>query len=550
MKNRIIFCIAFIFWTFGVSVFAQDDSRSRQASNAQAQLSLSTAEVSQNIILARSSAEYRVTPGDIYLLTYAAGTNPVSYPILVDSSYRIRVSNLGVVNGAGKTFMQLKNEVENIVTNNYPLSGVQLILTQPAVFRVYVNGEVVTAEEVSAWGLSRLSSLVGKILSDNSSSSGKNSSDNASSGRYLSDSLSSAGIIVFDNSSSAGRNSSDTLSSAGISLTDYSSIRDISIKSSNGQTRVYDLFKAQRYGDITQDPYLRPGDVITFKRIKRVVTVNGAVERPGAYQLLDGENIRELIEIYGRGFTPIADKTRLEMVRLINSKDVAGDKIFLTEADLANNYILEHYDVITVPMITQLQPVMFVEGALINVGITADLAGTTRITVQFSKGDTYASLVRKNTNWFTPVSDTQNAYIIRDNERIPINLNPMLYDSLYRDDFLLQTNDVLVVPFRQYFITVAGSVARPGRYPYIPDRDWEYYVGLAGGFIAERNSFKTVTITDINGKKRKKTDAILPETTITASTNNFLYYFNLYSPVILTAMSIVTTFLSIQALTR
>jgi hypothetical protein len=39
---------------------------------------------------------------------------------------------------------------------------VQLVLTQPAIFRVYVNGEVATAEEVPAWGLSRLSSLIEK----------------------------------------------------------------------------------------------------------------------------------------------------------------------------------------------------------------------------------------------------------------------------------------------------------------------------------------------------------------------------------------------------
>jgi protein involved in polysaccharide export with SLBB domain len=369
-----------------------------------------------------------------------------------------------------------------------------LVLSQPAIFRVYVNGEVNRAGEASAWGLSRLSSLLG------------------------------------DN------------------LTAYSSIRDISIKSSNGQTRVYDLFKAQRYGEMNQDPYLRPGDVITFNRIKRVVTIGGAVERPGTYQLLDGQNINELIEIYGSGFTPIADKTRLEIVRLINSTDIAGSKIFLTENDLTNNYVLEHYDVITVPTISQLQPVMFVEGALIS-EVTSDLVSTTRITVQFNNGDTYASLVRRNANWFTPVSDTQNAYIVRKNERIPINLNPMLYNASYRDDILVQDGDILIIPFRQYFVTVAGSVARPGRYPYIPDRTWEYYIGLAGGFIAERNAFNSVNITDMNGKKRKKTDAVLPETTITASTNHALYYFNLYSPVIVTVLSIFTTFLSIRAIT-
>jgi len=493
MKNRhlLFFMILFLWVCSGVYVSAQSASSQKDAISNSELLS----NVSQEAILARSSADYRVTPGDVYTLTYAAGTTPVTYIVLVDNSYRIRIANLGVVNGAGKTFVQLKNEVENIVANNYPLSGVQLVLSQPAVFRVYVNGEVYTTGEVPAWGLSRLSSLVGG------------------------------------------------------NLTAYSSTRDISVKSSNGQTRAYDLFKAQRYGDISQDPYLRPGDVITINRIKRIVTINGAVERPGAYQLLDGQNLKELIEIYGSGFTPVADKTRLEIVRLTNSADVAGNKIFLTEIDFTNNYILEHYDVIAVPSISQLQPVMFVEGALIN-GITSDLAGTTRITVQFNNGDTYASLVRRNTNWFTPVSDTQNAYVMRKNERIPINLNPMLYSASYRDDILVQDGDILIVPFRQYFVTVAGSVARPGRYPYIPDRDWEYYIGLAGGFIAERNAFNAINITDIHGKKRKKTDAILPETTITASTNHALYYFNMYSPVIVTVLSIITTFLTIQAVTK
>ena len=489
MKNKYLLFIFFPLWVCsGVYVSAQSTS-----SDAISNLDL-LGDVSQQTILARSSTDYRVTPGDVYMLTYAAGTNQVSYIILVDTSYRIRVSNLGVINGAGKTFMQLKNEVEATVTNNYPLSGVQLVLNQPAVFRIYINGEVRTTGEASAWGLSRLSLLAGE------------------------------------------------------NLTAFSSIRDVSVKSSNGQTRVYDLFKAQRYGDVSQDPYLRPGDVITFNRIKRIVTIEGAVERPGTYQLLDGENIKELIAIYGSGFTPIADKTRLEMVRLINSPDVAGNKLFLTEKDLANNYVLEHYDIINVPTISQLQPVMFVEGALIS-EITSDLVVTSRITVPFNNGDTYASLVRRNINWFTPVSDTQNAYIIRKNERIPINLNPMLYNASYSDDILVHDGDVLIVPFRQYFVTVAGSVARPGRYPYIPDRKWEYYIGLAGGFIAERNAFNSVTITDMDGKKRKKTDAVLPETTITASTNHALYYFNLYSPVILTVFSILTTFLSLRAIT-
>jgi len=488
-KSKYIIFILLIFICGGFSVLAQDAGRSfSQQTN-----DVSYTELGQSVMLARSSSEYRVTPGDVYTLAYAAGTNMITYIIAVDSSYRIRVANLGIVNGAGKTFMQLKNEVEAVVANNYPLSGVQLVLTQPAVFKVYVKGEVISAGEIPAWGLSRLSSLTG--------------SDGGS-------------INV---------------------RTSFTSVRDISIRSSNGQTKVYDLFKSQRLGDISQDPYLRPGDEITFNRVKRSVTIAGEVERPGTYQLLDEENINELIEVYGNGFTPVADKTRLEIVRLINSADVAGDKIFLTPGDLEKNYVLENYDRITVPGNAQLQPVIFVEGAVNAQNFTP----SSRLVVPFNKGDTYASVVRKNSGWFTSVSDTQNAYVLRKNQQISMNLNPMLYDASYRDEVFVEENDVLVIPFRQYFVTVAGAVVIPGRYPYIPDRGWEYYIALAGGFIMGRNAAQSVTITDLGGKRMKKTDAITPETIITADTNHGLYYFNQYAPVVTTILSIVSTFLAV-----
>jgi protein involved in polysaccharide export with SLBB domain len=313
--------------------------------------------------------------------------------------------------------------------------------------------------------------------------------------------------------------------------------------------------------DLTGDYGLQHLDTITIpnitelrpaysvNRIERTITISGAVRRPGTYELMPHENLKELIEVYADGFTALADPSRMEMVRLLNSEDIAGDKLFLTENDLANNYPLEHYDAIVVPTIVQLQPVMFVEGA-IGIDIASNLTTTNRVVVQFAVGETYASLVRNHISWFTAVSDTQNAYIVRKGERIPINLNPMLYDAAYRDEVLVQENDVLVIPFRQYFVTVAGAVMNPGRYPYIPDRDWEYYVGLAGGFMPDRNFGQVVTIRDVSGKRLTKRSEIGPETVITASTNQFLFYFNQYAPVITTLFSIATTIISIQLMTR
>jgi len=491
MKSRLFLALALTLLFAEFSAFAQESVSAGETSNDDADLTAASADASRNIMLARSSADYLVTPGDVYTLAYAAGATAVSYIISVDTSYRIRVSNLGIVNGAGKTFMQLKNEVETIVANNYPLSGVQLVLTQPSVFNVFITGEVRVAGEVSTWALSRLSSL-------------------------------------------AGRNS-----------TAFTSIRDVSVRSTNGQTRTYDLFKAQRLGERSQDPYLRPGDVITFNRVKRVVIVNGAVERPGAYQLMDGENLIELINFYGSGFTIVADRTRLEIVRIVNSKEISGDKIFLTENDLVENFALENQDIVSVLPITQLMPVMFVEGAVGRTGASEDTGSSNRFTVRFNIGETYASLVRRNIGWFTEVSDTQNAYLLRKNERIPINLNLALYDASYRGELFVEEDDLLIIPFRQYFVTVAGAVENPGRFPYIPDRDWEYYIGLAGGFIPNRNVRNVITIVDFTGERLNKTDIITPETTITAETNHFLYQFNQWGPVLTTVLSVVSTLLSI-----
>jgi len=98
-------------------------------------------------------------------------------------------------------------------------------------------------------------------------------------------------------------------------------------------------------------------------------------------------------------------------------------------------------------------------------------------------------------------------------------------------------------------VTVSGAVAVPGRYPYIPDRDWSYYINLAGGFDPTRNSFERVTITDLNGKKQDKKSLITPETNIMANNNAFLYYFNQYAPIVTTTLTVITTVFTVIAVT-
>ena len=84
---------------------------------------------------------------------------------------------------------------------------------------------------------------------------------------------------------------------------------------------------------------------------------------------------------------------------------------------------------------------------------------------------------------------------------------------------------------------------------YYEYKTYDYYVGLAGGFNKSMNSGKAVEIIDAEGNKLSKKSEITPETTITAETNSFLFYFNQYAPVVTTILSIISTSLSIMAVT-
>lgn len=495
--KRIIFKILLI-CCFSVNVIAQADIQNLMEESVDKDVILS---VSTNVQEAMSNPEYLVTPGDVYSLSYAAGTVPVSYTIFVDSSYKIRVANLAKVDVKGKTFINLKKEVEDIVSKNYPMSGVQFVLMTPATFTVNITGEVESTVEKKAWALTRVSSVLENVG------------------------------------------------------TEYSSSRYVTIKRADGTVKKCDLFLATRFGDFSQNPYLRPGDVIEIPREGKTVSISGAVERPGTYELKPEENLVDLINYYGNGLTPFSDLSRIEVSKVSTNENVNGEKIYLNVESLENpkisEYVLGKYDSVFINSYEDIMPVVFVEGAILSQDQETKTTGTQltssdKISVQFHPGENYAFFIRRIKNVFTSVSDFESAYIIRKDELLPINLNDILYDATYYSDLYLEENDILTIPFKQFFVSVSGAVLNPGKYPYIPDRDYMYYVNLAGGFDPEKNAREKVSIVDMHGKKKSTEDDILPEFTIMAENNSFTYIFNKYAPVITTVLSLITTFISIH----
>ncbi|MGI5089170.1 polysaccharide export protein [Treponema sp. OMZ 305] len=477
---------------------------------------------------AMANPDYRVLPGDIYQLGYTIGQNAVSYQIVVDSSGIIRVSNLGSVNTNGKTFLAVKKQVETLVSQNYPLSVVQFVLTAPSTFTVTVKGEVNKTTEVKAWGLMRASQAITGLL------------------------------------------------------TDFASNRYLSITGRSGKTIDYDLFQAIRFGDLTQDPYLSPGDVISIPRVKRRVTLSGAVERPGTYELAETETLAQLIDVYGSGYTAGANRTQVKITRTTNTEDGSTkfDSFFVAlSGEPDGNEQLQHLDKVYIDTQKTLRPFVYLDmpldaetraglladnqtgnirGGLSNQttasAINKDSEGkivATTIPIPFNEGDDLISIVRERLPIFTkPWIDVTGAYIFRQGKQIPINLSPLLFDQSYHEIIPIEAEDRLVVPEIKQTVTVDGAVTNPGSYPYTPGRKADFYIALAGGFDYQRNTGGAVVIRDVYGKKLTKDDILGPNTIITAKSNAFMYNFNMYVPLITVTATILTIITSIITLTK
>jgi len=487
-KNRLAFLVLLF---VQIMIFAQDEKEYEQlklpSKNEEKDITTKNYSPLVNADIAMSTPGYLVTAGDVYGLVYSMGGKIINVNLIVDISYNVKILNLATINVNGLTFPQFKKQVEDIIRKNYPLSGAQLLMIKPSVFKVIIKGEVLKAVEVQADALTRLSNVIQN------------------------------------------------------SFTEYSSTRNIEIVSLNGKKRSYDLFMAYRNGDFSQDPFLRPGDTIIINRLNRKVKITGSVERPGTYELLENENLKELIEIYGGGLKEFADISKLTINRNNKTENSPMGNFIRLEKEGIASFILQNRDIINIPDSIEFKPVITLE---FEKREKEEAFSYTEV-IPFTEGADLVSIVRAHRYLFSRTADTKNAYLMRNGKKIYSNFNKIFYDIDYNEKILLESGDAIIIPEIVQKIIVAGAVVKPGAYPYVPGKTYEYYIALAGGFINNQNTFSSVKIQDASGKKMNKKDYILPDSVITASSNAFLYNVMPYLTFIGTIVTIVGGILTI-----
>lgn len=259
--------------------------------------------------------------------------------------------------------------------------------------------------------------------------------------------------------------------------TEYASTRDVRITYENGKTYTFDLFAALRLGQDVQNPYLEPGCTVTFQKAKITVSLSGAVRRPGVYQPQESDTLAYLIQAYSSGLTNKADSSSYMVARYVNGELIMNN----IPAEEAASYKLQFGDAIFVPEKINDLPSVEVQGAV---------AGG-KIYYQFFIGETVEQMEKKLSSSLASDADVKNIVVTRGTK-------------VLSKDATLAEGDVVTVPYLTQYVTVAGAVRTPGKFQYVPGKDMNYYISLAGGFAdnAKKTSAKIyseggVTITEV-----------------------------------------------------
>ena len=426
----------------------------------------------ERLLNAISDPSYPVTPGDTYHVVYLDGLKTVSIDLQVNETYQVVLPGLGRVNGQGFTFQKMSEEIIKLIETYHSYPNPQITFTGVGSFFISVTGEVTGSRTVQAWGLTRLSQVVG-------------------------------------------------------AATPYSSTRYVRITHADGREESYDLYLASRKGVLSEDPLLKSGDVVHLGRAERLVQVDGSIYRSGSYQLVEGDTLASLITTYAGGVIAGGDIQRIRIQRF----DEASNDWIILYADLVNGeaFELEHLDKVYVDMLTPMPQSVKIEGAIASteaantlgsVALTGYVSG--RIFYQIYPGETVKHVFETLSSRLLSISDLENAYIIREGRRIPINLQQILYGVDPNAELLLQNEDEIMIPFSQRFVSVTGGVGRTGMYAYAPNKSPSYYIALAGGPSSDAAFPLSVKVQTPDGKKvAKGEEEVPPESTITVKRDTF-----------------------------
>ena len=122
-------------------------------------------------------------------------------------------------------------------------------------------------------------------------------------------------------------------------LEEYSSLRNIEIKSNNHKSKVVDLYDFLVFGNIDSDINLNHGDTVLINSAEGFYRISGAINRPMFYEFKSGDRLDEIIQ-FSLGAKPDADLDAI-VINIVDEANVITKT--LTVEDSVKNQIKSIY---------------------------------------------------------------------------------------------------------------------------------------------------------------------------------------------------------------
>ncbi len=319
---------------------------------------------------------------------------------------------------------------------------------------------------------------------------------------------------------------------------DEYSLRDITLKRSDGGVQHIDLLKFRVTGDFKYDPYLKNDDVLIFAPAdweRGFFTIDGAVNKPGKFLYVDGDKLSDAI-LLAQGINQAYENvTKAEIDRL--SYD--GNTMNVDTVDINSDYSLKRGDrIIVLAKENQRKEYsVLVLGEVNKPGsypITRDSTTLTEVINKAGGIKSTASLAKARVfsgNTIPLLLEEEYGISIKDKPEIInmqmtsfiVNQEQMMMARLSNlteedtnyfflenqlrvlqngsgidftklDDknseaskYIVKNGDLILLPRKQFAVYVFGQVVHPGLVPYTEGKDYKYYINKAGGMSPYAN---------------------------------------------------------------
>ncbi len=396
---------------------------------------------------------YRLGPGDVLTL-HVRGPISRDVPLEVGPEGSVLIPDDGMVFVAGRTLADVREDVLRRVGRMYRNVQLQLRLSRPRTFRIYLTGRVQTPGPVLANGSFRVA---------------------------------------------------DVLTPA--ELLDGASRRNIEVIHTDGTTEPCDLELFLQTGITTWNPWLRDGDVIQVPTMTRFVYVEGAVARPGRYELGQRDSVRTLLRLAG-DLLPAAEMERMLLVRFVDHSrpeslwlslsDVLGgrENPAVGDGERVYTYFVPNYRKLHQAMIlgevrrpgtypiaegrTSLRDLVSSSGGILPTADVSTLRVHRAATLTAGKDPELERLLRLSRGDLTASEyEILRTRLARLREDYSVDWARLQSDPEL--DLKLRDGDVVRIDRSILAIRVDGEVQRPGLLNYVSGQNVEDYLRQAGG---------------------------------------------------------------------